>query len=203
MAGLLCAASLALSLALLPGAFVSVLLLYMALTSAYSLTLKRRAVVDVFALAGLYTIRVAAGTAATGLPLSFWILSFSMFIFLSLALAKRYVELSGPPLEVQRMKRDRGYHPVDAPFVLCTGIAAGQMAVLLLGLYLHDQEVLARYDDPEYLWVLIPLFLFWTMRVWLKAIRGALDDDPVVFAARDWVSRLAVIIAAAALWMAG
>lgn len=203
MAGLLCTSSLALSVALLPPAFVSVLLLYMALTTAYSLHLKRRAVVDVFALAGLYTIRVAAGTAATGQPLSFWILSFSMFIFLSLALAKRYVELTGPVREVRRMKRDRGYHPGDANFVLCTGVAAGQMAALLLGLYLHDQQMVARYPHPEYLWVLIPVFLFWTMRIWLKAIRGALHDDPVVFAARDWVSRLAVIIGAAALWMAG
>ena len=90
----------ALSLALLPDGFVGVLLIYMALTTAYSVGLKRRAVVDVFALAGLYTIRVAAGTAATGLPLSFWILSFSLFIFLSLALAKRYVELTGPHAEV-------------------------------------------------------------------------------------------------------
>jgi 4-hydroxybenzoate polyprenyltransferase/phosphoserine phosphatase len=203
MACLLFAASLGLASALLPSAFVSVLLFYMVLTTAYSLFLKRRAVVDVFTLAGLYTVRVAAGTAATGLPLSFWILSFSMFIFLSLALAKRYVELNGPVQEVRRMKRDRGYQPVDVPFVLCAGVAAGQMAALLLGLYLHDQEMLARYEEPEYLWVLIPVFLFWTMRIWLKAIRGALHDDPVVFAARDWVSRLALGIAAAALWMAG
>jgi 4-hydroxybenzoate polyprenyltransferase len=202
MACLLCAASLGLSLAVLPPAFVAVLLFYMLLTTAYSIFLKRRAVVDVFTLAGLYTVRVAAGTAATGLPLSFWILPFSMFIFLSLALAKRYVELSGGEQDVRRMKRDRGYHPVDLPFVLCAGVAAGQMAALLLGLYLHDQEMLARYEDPEYLWVLIPVFLFWTMRIWLKAIRGALNDDPVVFAARDWVSRLAVGIAAGALWMA-
>ncbi len=202
MAGVLCAASLGLSLALLPDAFVGVLLFYMLLTTAYSLGLKRRAVVDVFALAGLYTIRVAAGTAATGQPLSFWILSFSLFIFLSLALAKRYVELTGPPAEVRQMKRNRGYVASDAPFVLCTGVAAGQMAALLLGLYLHDQQMLSRYDNPEYLWVLIPVFLFWTMRIWLKAIRGVLHDDPVVFAARDWVSRLAVGIAAVALWMA-
>ncbi|GAA4359382.1 UbiA family prenyltransferase [Variovorax defluvii] len=203
MAGLLCAGSLGLSVALLPPAFVSVLLFYMALTTAYSLFLKRRAVVDVFTLAGLYTVRVAAGTAATGLPLSFWILSFSLFIFLSLALAKRYVELSGSVQEVKRMKRDRGYHPADLPFVLCAGVAAGQMAALLLGLYLHDQEMLARYKNPEYLWVLVPVFLFWTMRIWLKAIRGALHDDPVVFAARDWVSRLALGIGAVALWLAG
>jgi 4-hydroxybenzoate polyprenyltransferase/phosphoserine phosphatase len=203
MAGVLSAASLALSLALLPDAFVGVLLLYMALTTAYSLHLKRRAVVDVFSLAALYTIRVAAGTAATGQPLSFWVLSFSLFIFLSLALAKRYVELTGPPAEVSQMKRNRGYVATDAPFVLCTGVAAGQMAALLLGLYLHDQQMVARYENPEYLWVLIPVFLFWTMRIWLKAIRGVLHDDPVVFAARDWVSRLAVAIGAVALWMAG
>lgn len=203
MTGLLCASSLALSLALLPDAFVGVLLLYMALTTAYSLHLKRRAVVDVFSLAALYTIRVAAGTAATGQPLSFWVLSFSLFIFLSLALAKRYVELTGPPAEVRQMKRNRGYVATDAPFVLCTGVAAGQMAALLLGLYLHDQQMVARYENPQYLWVLIPVFLFWTMRIWLKAIRGVLHDDPVVFAARDWVSRLAVAIGAVALWMAG
>ena len=202
MAGVLCTASLGMSLALLPDAFVGVLLFYMLLTTAYSLGLKRRAVVDVFSLAALYTLRVAAGTQATGQPLSFWILSFSLFIFLSLALAKRYVELTGPPAEVRQMKRNRGYVASDAPFVLCTGVAAGQMAALLLGLYLHDQQMLSRYDDPEYLWVLIPVFLFWTMRIWLKAIRGVLHDDPVVFAARDWVSRLAVGIGAVALWMA-
>jgi 4-hydroxybenzoate polyprenyltransferase len=190
-------------MALLPPEFVGVLLFYMALTTAYSFFLKRRAVVDVFALAGLYTVRVGAGAAATGLPLSFWILSFSLFIFLSLALAKRYVELTGTPGEVNQMQRDRGYHPVDIPFVLCAGIAAGQMSALLLSLYLQDQQMLARYADPSYLWALIPLFLFWTMRIWLKAIRGVLQDDPVVFAARDWVSRLTVGLAAGVLWVAG
>jgi 4-hydroxybenzoate polyprenyltransferase/phosphoserine phosphatase len=202
MSVLLAAASLALSLALLPLAFVGVLLIYAALTTAYSVFLKRRAVVDVFSLAALYTIRVAAGTQATGQPLSFWILSFSLFIFLSLALAKRYVELTASGVETGQLKRDRGYLPADANFVLCTGVAAGQMSVLLLSLYLQDQQMLARYQNPTWLWVLIPVFLFWTVRIWLKAIRGVLHDDPVVFAARDWVSRLAVVIGAIALWMA-
>ncbi|MGK6310163.1 UbiA family prenyltransferase [Variovorax sp. DT-64] len=195
-------ASLALSAALLPPSFVAVLLLYAALTTAYSVFLKRRAVVDVFSLAALYTIRVAAGTQATGQPLSFWILSFSLFIFLSLALAKRYVELSSAAGDAVQLKRDRGYQPGDATFVLCTGVAAGQMSALLLSLYLHDQQMLARYQEPTWLWILIPVFLFWIVRIWLKAIRGALHEDPVVFAARDWVSRLAVGIGAAALWMA-
>lgn len=52
--------------------------------------------------------------------------------------------------------------------------------------------MLARYSSPVYLWILIPVFLFWNMRIWLKAVRGVLHDNPmVVFAARDWVSRLA------------
>jgi 4-hydroxybenzoate polyprenyltransferase len=198
----LCAASLVLSFALLPMSFVGVLLFYMVLTTAYSVTLKRRALVDVFALAALYTVRVAAGTAATGQPLSFWILSFSLFIFLSLALAKRYVELISSTGDAGQMKRDRGYLPTDAPFVLAAGVAAGQMSALLLSLYLQDQQMLDRYDNPMYLWVLIPVFLFWTTRIWLKAIRGLLHDDPVVFAARDWVSRIAVVIGAIALWLA-
>jgi 4-hydroxybenzoate polyprenyltransferase len=198
----LCAASLALSLALLPAAFVGVLVFYMVLTTAYSIHLKRRALVDVFSLAALYTVRVAAGTAATGQPLSFWILSFSLFIFLSLALAKRYVELTTAGSNAAQLKRDRGYLPTDATYVLCAGIAAGQMSALLLSLYLQDQQMLDRYDNPTYLWILIPVFLFWTMRIWLKAIRGLLHDDPVVFAARDWVSRLAIGIGAAALWLA-
>ncbi len=202
MSALLGAASLALSVALLPLAFVGVLLVYAALTTAYSVVLKRRAVVDVFSLAALYTLRVAAGTQATGQPLSFWILSFSLFIFLSLALAKRYVELTAAGVETVQLKRDRGYVPSDAAFVLCTGIAAGQMSALLLSLYLQDQQMLSRYDNPTWLWVLVPVFLFWIVRIWLKAIRGLLHEDPVVFAARDWVSRLAVAIGAVALWMA-
>lgn len=199
----LCSASLVLSLLLLPIKFVAVLMIYLALTTTYSFYLKRRAIVDVFSLAGLYTVRVAAGAAATGLPLSFWILSFSLFIFLSLALAKRYVELTGTPAEINQMKKDRNYHPIDLPLVLCAGVAAGQMSALVLSLYFQDQQMLARYSNPAILWILIPVFLFWIMRIWLKAVRGALHDDPVVFAARDWVSRLALVIGAAALWAAG
>ncbi|MDM0045925.1 UbiA family prenyltransferase [Variovorax dokdonensis] len=199
----LCGGSLLLSVLLINLPFLCVLIAYMLLTTAYSFFLKRRAIVDVFSLASLYTIRVVAGAAATGLPLSLWILSFSLFIFLSLALAKRYVELSGTPAEVMQMARDRNYHLSDVPLVLAGGVAAGQMAALLLCLYLQDQQMLERYAQPHALWILVPVFLFWIMRIWLKAVRHALHDDPVVFAARDWVSRLSVGIAAVAFWFAG
>lgn len=203
MSAALCGGSLLLSVLMLPAAFVQVLLAYLVLTTSYSFFLKRRAIVDVFALAALYTVRVAAGAAATGLPLSFWILSFSLFVFLSLALAKRYVELNGSQAEVSQMKKDRNYHPVDLPLVLCAGVAAGQMSALVLSLYLQDQQILERYGNPALLWLLVPVFLFWIVRIWLKAVRGVLHDDPVVFAARDWVSRLAVAIAGVTLWVAG
>jgi hypothetical protein len=101
------------------------------------------------------------------------------------------------------MTRDRGYQPGDVTFVLSAGVAAGQMSALLLSLYLQDSQMSERYVNPVYLWALIPVFLFWVMRIWLKAIRGALHDDPVVFAARDWVSRLAVGMAAVVLYLAG
>ena len=203
MTTLLCLVSLGLSLRFLPRAFVAVLLVYLVLTTSYSFFLKRRAIVDVFALATLYTVRVVAGAVATGLPLSLWILTFSLFIFLSLALAKRYVELNGTPAQVDQMSRDRNYHRGDIPLVLAGGVAAGQTAALILSLYLQDPQILARYSNPLYLWILIPVFLFWIMRIWLKGVRGVLHDDPVVFAARDWVSRLACVIAAAAFWAAG
>lgn len=203
MALALSAASLALSITMLPVEFLYVLLVYMALTTAYSIHLKRRAVVDVFTLAALYTIRIAAGTAATDLPFSFWVLSFSLFIFLSLALAKRYVELATAVEDPSKLNTDRGYLPADLTFVLCCGVSAGQMSVLLLGLYINDQDMMGRYDNPVWLWMLIPVFLFWTVRIWLKAVRGLLHEDPVVFAARDWVSLTAVGIGAILLWIAG
>jgi 4-hydroxybenzoate polyprenyltransferase/phosphoserine phosphatase len=199
----LSAASLVLSVSLLPVEFLYVLLVYMALTTAYSVHLKRRAVVDVFSLAALYTIRIAAGTAATGLPFSFWVLSFSLFIFLSLALAKRYVELATAVEDPTKLNTDRGYLPNDLTFVLCGGVAAGQMSTLLFSLYINDQDMMGRYENPVWLWMLIPIFLFWIMRIWLKAVRGLLHEDPVVFAARDWVSLTAVGIGAVLLWIAG
>lgn len=201
MAGGLFAASVILCAAVLPWPFLVVLGLYLFLTSAYSVVLKRRAVVDVFALAALYTLRIIAGAAATGLALSFWILSFSLFLFLSLALAKRYVELAGAANEGKDLA-DRGYLTADLPYVLCSGIAAAQVSVLVLSLYLNDRDILVRYPHPHYLWVLVPMLLFWVSRVWFKAVRGILHDDPVVFAARDWLSRIIAVVALAAFWAA-
>lgn len=202
MSALLFVGSLILSATLLPAKFTLCLLVYLALTLSYSLRLKRRAVVDVCVLAGLYTLRIVAGAAALSVPISLWIFSFSVFLFLSLAFAKRYVEIATTLPSDTAALRSRGYLIGDQTFVLAAGAAAGQLAVVVLLLYLNDPLTAQRFSHPQYLWILGPLLLFWLLRLWLKANRRRLHDDPVVFAARDWVSRLIVIITVALIWLA-
>ena len=191
-----------LAAATLPWPAMVALASYVLLTTAYSFWLKRKMLVDVFALAALYTIRILAGAFAAGVELSFWLLGFSMFMFLSLALAKRYVELgelrSQPDLRV----KGRAYAASDGVFVLAAGLSAGQLSILTLSLYLNDPVMAQRYASPYLLWLLCPLLLYWLVRVWLKAHRGELHDDPVVFAARDRVSRTIVIVAVALVYVA-
>ncbi len=202
MSAALFGGSLLLSLTLLPGRFSICLLVYMALSLSYSMRLKRRAVLDVCVLAILYTLRIVAGAAALGVPLSLWIFSFSIFLFLSLAFAKRYVEIAMTLPTDTAALRSRGYLIGDQTFVIAAGASAGQLAVVVLLLYLNDPLTAQRFRHPEYLWILGPMLLFWLLRLWLKANRRNLHDDPVVFAARDWVSRLIVIVTVVLIWLA-
>ncbi len=186
VAPLLLAASLALVM-LLPIRFMGVLLAYYLLTTLYSFLLKKQVVVDVMLLAALYTLRIIAGSAATEIRPSFWLLTLSMFVFLGLAMVKRYSELriamtsSGPIA-------GRGYRPDDLPVVLALGSASGMVSVLILAMYTQAEIVPAMYPSPEWLWLAPPLMLYWTTRLWMKAQRGEVHDDPVVFAAHDWQS---------------
>ena len=189
--GLLFAGAL-LAVATLPLLAVAALVCYMLLTTAYSALLKRRMLVDVFALAMLYTLRILAGSAATEVEPSFWLLGFSMFMFLSLALAKRYVEVRELREHSQSPVKGRAYIADDSVFVMASGIASGQLSILTLSLYLNDPTVAQRYSHPYGLWLLCPLLLYWLVRIWLKANRGQLHDDPVVFAATDRISQVIV-----------
>ena len=190
------------ALAALPWPAIAVLAGYVVLTTVYSLWLKRRMLVDVFALAGLYTVRIVGGWAATGVEVSFWLLGFSMFMFLSLALVKRYVEIGELRGGTDPRIRGRAYAPSDAVFVLSAGLSAGQLSVLTLSLYLNDPTMAQRYQHPLLLWLLCPLLLYWLVRVWLKAHRRELHDDPVVFAVSDRISRMIVIVAVALVYFA-
>ncbi|AMO25557.1 hypothetical protein UC35_18295 [Ramlibacter tataouinensis] len=179
------------SLAMLPAAFTGWLAAYLALTLAYSLWLKRKPIVDVVTLALLYTVRLIAGAAAIAVPLSFWLLSFSIFVFLSLALVKRYSELRTALVdEKPGQLRGRGYGPSDLNFVAILGGSAGYTSVLVLALYIQDPRTASLYASTELIWPACPIFLFWISRFWLLACRGEIKDDPVVFAVQDRTSWL-------------
>lgn len=183
-AGLLLAGSVLLSLQL-PRAFGLTLLVYYALTLAYTFFLKRRVLVDCIALGMLYTMRIVAGVAATGLPHSFWFLAFPLFLFLSLAFVKRYSELQAMQSLGRAGAAGRGYLASDAPLVMAMGVASGFCAVLLLALYLNSDVVVQRYAHPDRLWLTLPVVLYWISHMWMQAQRGQLSDDPVVFAVKD------------------
>jgi 4-hydroxybenzoate polyprenyltransferase len=192
-----------LALLFLPGPFVLAMLSYYLLTLAYSIRLKRLVLVDVMTLAFLYTLRIVAGTYAFGVQLTFWMLAFSMFIFLSLALVKRYAELK---TALQRgetgMSRGRGYSPDDLEVVSSLGGAAGYLSVLVLAMYIQDQTTIALYHYPQLIWFACPLLLYWISRTWLITHRGDMHDDPVVFAVKDRVSLLIGLLFLLTFWLA-
>lgn len=184
-AAVLLAAGLAPAFAWLPASFGLMLLLYLALTVAYTLLLKRLVVVDVLVLAGLYTLRVLAGGHAASVEVSPWLLAFSMFLFLSLAFVKRYTELRALAHDSTGPAR-RGYTAADTELLKSFGTASGYLSVLVLALYINQsREVTQLYRRPEALWLIGPCLLYWVTRVWLLAHRGRLHDDPVVFTVKD------------------
>ncbi len=171
----------------LPAAFTAVLLIYLVTTTLYSWRLKQIALLDVMTLAGLYTIRILAGSAAYGVETSPWLVAFSIFIFFSLAVVKRYAELLEATQEQPEKihARGRGYRISDLPLLVGFGAGSGCVSVLVLALYINSEKVMQFYKNPAALWLLCPLLLYWIARIWLLAGRGELSDDPLDFAARD------------------
>jgi len=193
-APLLTLAALALALSI-SNLFALVLAGYYVLTLAYSFALKRVAMLDTVVLAALYTIRIIGGTAALRIGVSFWLLAFSMFLFLSLAMIKRYTELRGLLMAGDSRSAGRGYAVDDLPLVQTLGATSGYLAVLVLALYINSTASELLYRHPPVLWLLCPLLLYWISRAWLIAHRGDMHDDPVVFALSDRTSRLLLAIA--------
>ena len=181
------------------GQFILWLLIYFIITCAYSWTLKRLVLIDCLTLAALYTLRIIAGAAATTMPLSFWLLAFSVFLFLSLAFVKRYAELQ-TQIENEKAKvHGRGYYTSDAPLLQTLGICSGYASVVVLSLYLTSDTVLDLYKAPEFVWCAVPIMLFWVSWIWMRAHRGQMHDDPVVFAVKDKASLMAGLFFAVAL----
>lgn len=197
----LLAGAFSLSWLTLPRPFTVVLALYLGATTAYSLALKRVPVLDVITLAGLYALRIFAGGAATAVPVSEWLMVFSIFIFTSLALCKRYSELARLAGSMGDRAHGRGYTVSDVELVATAGQTTGLMAVLVLALYLSSSQVQVLYRRADLLWALIPLALYWVLRLWLLARRGVVLEDPLLFAVTDRVS-LGVCAVAGALLLA-
>ncbi|EKT4072087.1 UbiA family prenyltransferase [Stenotrophomonas maltophilia] len=175
-------------------AFALVLLVYYVMTLMYSFVLKRIVMIDVVMLAALYTIRIIGGAVAIGAELSFWLLAFSMFIFLSLALVKRYTELAVMSGSGKQKVAGRGYDVSDLPLIQSLGAAAGYIGILVFALYINSPDSLELYRNPRVLWLLCPVLLYWISRVWIIAHRGGMHDDPIVFAARDRVSLIVALV---------
>lgn len=174
--------------ALLPWRFGVVLVAYMIATVAYSFVLKRIALIDVFTLASLYTVRVIAGGECNNISLSYWLILFSVPIFLSLAMLKRYVELEAMFQQGKTEAAGRGYITQDMSILRSYGTAAGYLAVLVLALYLNSPEFKLLYQHPKLLWPVFALTLYWVSRIWMLAFRGQMHDDPIVFTFKDRVS---------------
>ncbi|KAB0681909.1 UbiA family prenyltransferase [Aureimonas leprariae] len=177
--------------------FQLVLAGYLTLTTLYSVALKRMLLLDVLALAGLYTVRILAGSAATEISLSFWLMAFSIFFFLSLALVKRYTELLDFGTGAERSKTGRGYVDCDLEMIGQAGIASGFAATLVLALYIDSPTVQSINSVPWILWPLCPLVLYIIVRIWILARRNQMHDDPVVFILRDWRSQIMIGLGAA------
>ncbi len=186
------------SLLWLPLGFLVMLTLYFIGTLSYSLVLKRVLLLDVLVLASLYAHRILSGGVATGVHVSAWLLGFSMFFFTSLAFAKRYVELKA--MTGDGKVKNRGYLRTDLQMVTSMGTASGYIAALVFVLYVDSSAVRATYREPDFLWLVLPVLLYWLGRIWLLAGRDQMQDDPVRFAVRDKLSIVcgAIIVAIAA-----
>lgn len=170
------------------GRFAGALALYAVTAVVYSMRLKRIVILDVFVLSSFYTFRIWAGALITGVPLSQWFMGFSLFFFLSLAMAKRYSELVHASELADSGNSGRNYRASDRELLMNIGMASCFSAIVILSLYVHSNEVMALYQRPGLLLLLCPLILYWSCRVWLKAHRGDLNEDPVSLALSDPIS---------------
>lgn len=175
---------------------------YLAATLAYSFWLKRIALVDVLMLAGLYILRLITGGAATHTPISHWLSGFSLFLFLSLGIVKRFAELENLRASGAPPKNGRGYLIADQQQLRSFGTASAYAAVVVFAIYISSPDITQLYKKPQMLWMAVPLVLLWLNRVWLLASRGGLDEDPVAFALTDRMSLLIGLAVAAIAWLA-
>jgi 4-hydroxybenzoate polyprenyltransferase/phosphoserine phosphatase len=186
----------------LPLPFLAMLLLYFFLNLGYSFTMKQVAILDVIVLAGLYTMRIMAGSAAVSIWPSAWLAAFAMFIFFSLALVKRYAELVLMRKTHGENVQVRGYLGIDRELLAAMGAGSGYLAVLVMALYISSATAELLYKHQAFIWLLCPLLLYWISYVWLIAHRGRMDDDPLIFAIKNPVSQIVAVLAVVIILLA-
>jgi 4-hydroxybenzoate polyprenyltransferase len=182
--------------------FAAVMLAYYLTTTAYSFDLKRRPIIDICVLTLLYTVRIIAGGAATGIVLSVWLLAFSIFFFFSLAAVKRQAELVDLSGRGGLVTSGRGYHVDDLPQISMMATASGYVSVLVMALYVNSSSVAQLYAYPTALWGVCLVLLYWISRMVMVTHRGQMHDDPLVYVAKDRTSQFCVL-AIVALGLAG
>ncbi len=182
--------------------FAVVLIGYLALTTAYSFRLKAVMTLDVIVLACLYTMRIFAGAIAVTVPVSSWLLTFSIFLFLSLAYLKRFTELAQPTDDPRRLLGGRGYTGGDVEVVMMMGVAAGMVSVLVLALFISNATAVYDHGTPQLLSALCLILLYWLTRIWMMARRGEVSGDPIAFAITDRRSVAMGVLAAAVVVIA-
>ena len=182
--------------------FLVVQIIYAIISASYSFKLKQVVLLDVSLLAVLYTLRIIAGTFAVSVDLSYWLIVFSIFIFTSLAMVKRVSELYNLKLQGKEEVGGRGYTIYDHEIMSAMGAASGFVSVLVLALYIHDPLTAERYNNPQWLWIIVPSILYWIGRVWILAHRGQMNEDPVVFAVHDKVSYFILLFIGVGVYLA-
>lgn len=197
---ILLAASLCIGV-LLGGQFLLWLGTYFAITCAYSWILKRLVLIDCLILAMLYTLRIVIGTVVSGHEISFWLLAFSIFIFLSLAFAKRYAEIIVQSGDTDEVLGRRGYQQSDGMLIQIMGIVSGYVSVLVFALYINSDDVVEIYRMPTLVWGAIPLTIFWISWIWLQTSKGKMHEDPIIYSIHDKVSLVSGLLLALVLLM--
>lgn len=193
--------SFGLSIIYLPNEFTLTLLIYYIITNLYSFKLKRLELLDIITLGSLYTIRIISGGFAVDVKISPWLLAFSMFMFISLALLKRYTELLTMLKENKLTASGRGYHVEDIDIIRSFGTASAYLSILVYALYAYSEQVQVLYSKPIIMWVVAVLLLYWITRLWFLAHRGQMTDDPIVFTGKDYVSWIiGVLVGILVIW---
>ena len=177
--------------------FTALLILYFFITSIYSVWIKKILIADVITLSSLYVLRIFSGSVVVAVPITPWFLAFSSFFFLSIALAKRYIELKEYEFHQKKNKRARSYHVDDQQIILTAGISSGFISILVFFLYITNSKVVAElYPNPMWLWLIGPLLIYWFTRLWLLAQRRLVDSDPVLFTLKDlgsWITGILIV----------